>query len=148
MHSEPGCQWPWLSFGSLGVMSKKVPIIVGLILAGLVISFVLMPGGSALAGKAASGHYYLGSHGHFREVSQRIYVLSALLSTAIGLVLPVYATVFTMWRESSKPTGNRWLWLGPLFALLLGLTLSFSSIQRITWAETPNTALEPTATAP
>jgi hypothetical protein len=114
-------------------MRKKVVIIVGLVLLGLVIPFILMPGGTALAGQVVSGHYYLGSHGHFREVSQSIFVLSAILSASIGLVLPVYATVFTMWRESSKPTGNRWLWLAPLFFSLLGLTLFFSSLRCLSW---------------
>src|SRR5476651_1102407 len=106
-------------------MSKKFPIIVGLILVAVAIPLVALPGGSALNGKAVSGPYYLGSHGHFRAVSLSIYVLSALSSAAVGLVLPVYAAVFTIWRESRKPTHNRWVWLGPLFFSLLGLTLFF-----------------------
>ena len=110
-------------------MRKTIVIIIGLVLLGLVIPFALMPGGTALAGQVMDGHYYLGSHGHFREVSRGIYVLSALLSASIGMVLPIYAFVFTMWRESRKATGNRWFWLGSLFFSLLGLTLLFSSVR-------------------
>ena len=115
-------------------MHKSLPIIVGSVLAGIVILFVAIPGGSAVNGNIVSGHYYLGSHGHYREVSRRIYGLSALSSAAIGLMIPLFVSVMTIWKESRKPSFNRWFWLGPLFALLLGLTLFFSSIRCVTAA--------------
>jgi hypothetical protein len=114
-------------------MSKKLPISFGVVLAVLAISFILIPGGTALSGKVESGHYYLGSHGHFQETSRSLFMLSAFLSAAIGLVLPAYATILTIWRESRKPTGNRWLWLGPIFISLFGLGLFFSSIRCLSW---------------
>src|SRR5450631_1813970 len=113
-------------------MSKKLVIITGLVLLGLVIPFALMSGGTALNGQVIGGHYYLGSHGHFREVSPGIYFFSAILSATIGVVLPIYAFVFTTWQESRKPTSNRWWWLGPLLASLFGLILLFSSVRCLT----------------
>ncbi|HEY3762201.1 MAG TPA: hypothetical protein VGN23_10695 [Verrucomicrobiae bacterium] len=113
--------------------TKILTMGAGVILFALVVSFCLMPGGFALGGKVSSGHYYLGSHGHYREVSRNIFVLSALLGIGIGFMLPVYAIVFTMWRESVKPSGNRRIWLR-LFAIsLAGLMLLFMSIRCLMW---------------
>jgi len=123
-------------FWTFAVMSKSAPIIVGLLWVSTGILFFahgMISGGAAITGKVVSGHFFLGSHGNYPEVSRGVYVLSAFLSALFGLCLPVFAGVMT-WRESHKPTFNPLVWIGPVFALVAGLALCFSSVRCIATA--------------
>ena len=114
-------------------MSKTLPIIVGLAWVGtaiLFLAFSMIAGGAAVTGKIVAGHYYLGGHGNYPEVSRGVYVLSALFSMAFSVSLPVFAGVMT-WHESRKPTFNPFLWVGPLLALVVGLIFCYLSIRCI-----------------
>jgi hypothetical protein len=117
-------------------INNGLPILVAV--AWLVISFAfltfsLVTGGAAITGRIAAGHFYLGSHGNFPEVSRFIYLTSAILSTAFGLSLPIFAGVMT-WRESRKPAFNRFLWVGAFIALAAGLAFCYTSFRCIVHA--------------
>jgi hypothetical protein len=114
-------------------MSKRLPIIVILAWTGTTVLFFahsMIFGGAAITGKIVGGHYYLGSHGNYPEVSRGVYVLSAILSAAFGLSLPVFAGVMT-WHESHKPRFNPLVWIGPLLAVVAGLAACYVSIRCI-----------------
>jgi len=117
-------------------MKKHLPVMVMLVWVGASVAFLgfsLSMGGAAIKGKILSAHYYLGSHGSYREVSRAVYVVSALLSGAFGLSLPLFAGVMT-WHESIKPSFTRLTWIGCLFALLFGFVMCWHSFRCIVWA--------------
>ena len=114
-------------------MSNRLPIVVGLAWVGITVLFLatsMFTGGAAISGRVVGGHFYLGSHGNYPEVSPGMYAVSALLSAAFGLCLPLFAGVMT-YRESLKPTFNRLIWIGPLLALAAGMMLCYSSVRCI-----------------
>lgn len=53
----------------------------------------LILGGDALSGKTEQGHYYLGDHGVFTEVSRTIFIYSAChaYSALLGMIAFVWA---------------------------------------------------------
>ena len=88
--------WEWIAFG--GVIAN--------FLAFFVISLWL--GGTAWNGTVENGKYYLGEHGRFTEVSQRVFRYSRIhaglmvISMLAGLVLLVAAKI----RESLSSEGT------------------------------------------
>jgi hypothetical protein len=62
-------------------------------------------GGDAVNGKAVEGHFYLGSHGHFREVSEAIFeysklhVSSLFITHPLGMLLGLIAGIEFMKRN-------------------------------------------------
>lgn len=113
--------------------TSLLPIIVVLSWIGICLVFFifsLITGGAAITGKIVDGRYYLGAHGNYPEVSRGIYVFSALLSAAFGLTLPIFAGVLN-WVESRKPIFIPVVWIGFLFALLIGLGFFFTSVRCI-----------------
>ncbi|MDB6018435.1 MAG: hypothetical protein JWR19_2924 [Pedosphaera sp.] len=114
-------------------MSKHLPIITGLIWIAASICFFahsMLAGGAAITGKVVAGQYYLGMHGNFVGVSRGAYILSAVLSAAFGLSLPLFSWVMAR-QKSQQPTFSRLLWLGPLFSTLAGLSFCYLSLQCI-----------------
>ena len=112
-------------------MKRHLPIIVTLAWMGISVAFLafsLSMGGAAITGKVTPGHYYLGSHGNYPEVSRTVYVLSAILSGTWGLILPLFAIVMTL-HESSKPSFTRLAYIGCLFALLFGFIMCWHSLR-------------------
>ncbi len=117
-------------------MSKTLTNVLGLVWIVIAVSFFafsMIVGGAAITGKVVAGHYYVGSHGNYPEVSRGVYLLSAFLSAAFGLSLPALAGVMT-WRESRKSSFNPLLWIGPFLALIVGLAFCYSSIHCIVGA--------------
>ena len=62
-------------------------------------------GGDAVNGKIDSGHYYLGSHGHYTEVSQRVFTYSRWHTYAVwfthGLAF-ITASALTLRRKDGS----------------------------------------------
>lgn len=48
-----------------------------------------MIGGSAASGRVRNGHYYLGEHGRYTEVSARTYAFNRLHGQSLVFTLPV-----------------------------------------------------------
>lgn len=46
-------------------------------------------GGSALWGKEEHGRYYVGSHGHYTEVSQRVFEYSSAHGHSVQITMPL-----------------------------------------------------------
>jgi len=46
-------------------------------------------GGAALWGKEESGRYYVGSHGHYTEVSQRVFECSRVHGLSVEITMPL-----------------------------------------------------------
>ena len=85
-------------------------------------------------GKIDGGHYFLGAHGHYREVSRGLYAFSALLGAFFGLGMPFF--VFSMWwSEPEKDEAQPSRVIGKLivlaFFLLAGGGVCFVAIGRI-----------------
>ncbi|HWY76965.1 MAG TPA: hypothetical protein VN281_15185 [Verrucomicrobiae bacterium] len=114
-------------------MNNRLTLIVVLAWGTVAVSFLvfsLIVGGAAINGKVVGGHYYLGSHGNYPEVSRGVYLLSALLSAAFGLAFSAFAGVIT-WHKSRKPTFHPVAWIGPAFAAVAGLAFVYLSIRSI-----------------
>ena len=68
----------------------------------LVVSSVL--GGDALAGKIDDGHYFLNSHGTFKEVSRFVYQYSKLHTASLFVTQPVAVIcgILIVLRETAR----------------------------------------------
>lgn len=78
--------------------------------------------GAAITGKFVSGHYYLGQHSNYTEVSRSRYVFSALLTALVGLEFPILAWS-AIWCDSRKKKQPIWhpVYLGgALLSLVVG----------------------------
>ncbi len=89
--------------------------------------------GAAFTGKAADGHYYVGQHGTYKEVSRGWYAFSASLTALIGLEIPVlaYTAMWCGFRERKQSIYHPASILGILLALLVGGGFFYSSIRCI-----------------
>jgi hypothetical protein len=61
--------------------------------------FTAYLGGAALWGKEEGGRYYVGSHGHYTEVSRRVYGYSEAQGRAVEITMPLamlIGLVFTL----------------------------------------------------
>jgi hypothetical protein len=69
----------------------------------IVIDFCI--GGDALSGKSENGHFYLGNHGTFTEVSHAVFVYSVChaYSALFGLVLAAVAAKTWKRRQVQPP---------------------------------------------
>ena len=114
-------------------MNNRLPLVAVLAwgaASALFLGFSLITGGAAITGKITGGHYYLGSHGNYPEVSRGIYVLSALSSAAFGLAFSAFAGVMT-WHKSREQTFHPVSWIGAAFAGVAGLAFVYLSIRCI-----------------
>ncbi len=66
-------------------------------------------GGSALNGKVENGHYYLGEHGQYTEVSQavyslnRVYEIITLSAFGVTFLIGVIYSLFQKFRGRDQP---------------------------------------------
>jgi hypothetical protein len=114
-------------------MSQRFKLIVSLWWIAISLAFlgsVWMLGGAAITGKIVTGHYFVGMHGHYPEVSRGTYVLSAVLSALFSVSFPVFVAVMN-WGPSRKPAFNPFMRIALLLALFMGLGFCFSSIRCI-----------------
>ena len=74
-----------------GVRAVVVPAIFGLVVANFLafaaLSFYL--GGDALSGKVELGRFYLGSHGHYTEVSHQVFRYSQMHAQSVEYSMPL-----------------------------------------------------------
>ena len=57
----------------------------------LFVAATIILGGDALNGRIEDGHYFLGDHGQYTEVSPAIYWYSAIHAGTVLLTLPIVA---------------------------------------------------------
>ena len=71
------------------------------------IAVALYLGGDALSGKIENGRYYLNSHGHYTEVSARIYQYSNVhaRTVAVSMPLAILIGVFLTQGRTRKSRG-------------------------------------------
>jgi hypothetical protein len=87
-------------------------------------------GGDALGGKVEDGHFYLGSHGRYTEVSRPGYIASAggLAFWALsGLIVAIGAAMFGAGREWASASAGR------KFGMILGLVVLLSAAALIAY---------------
>jgi hypothetical protein len=61
-------------------------------------------GGDAISGKAVDGHYFLSSHGHLTEVSQRVFDYSKWHTRSVSVTHPL--AMFCGWLLSRRPDSH------------------------------------------
>jgi hypothetical protein len=59
-------------------------------------------GGYALFGRIADGHAYLGSRGHFTEVSGDVFLYSLWHGRSALITLPLAIAFFVMWTRAGR----------------------------------------------
>ena len=62
------------------------------------VAFTMSQGGDALNGKIEGGRYYLGSHGHYTEVSARKYQFSRCQTVSNMIILPIVVGGSLLWE--------------------------------------------------
>jgi len=66
----------------------------------------VMIGGDALNGKIVNGHYFLGSHGHFTEVSANVFDYSAWHARSLIITHPLAIFAAYLWSRDRKKSGT------------------------------------------
>ena len=87
--------------------------------------------GAAVSGKIVDGHYYVGQHSNYKEVSRKWYIFTAVLTALIGLEIPVLAWS-AIWFESRKEKQPIWYPVfigGGLLSLIVGIVFFYGSIR-------------------
>ena len=129
-------QSAWLSFRAFSVnqMRKFARIAVGIWFFTFVLFFaVSIPEGAAITGKIESGHYYVGSHSDYKEVSRTWYVFNASLTAVVGLAtLAVFPwAIWNEAREKDEPPFHPLRIVFALISLLVGCMFFFGSLSCI-----------------
>lgn len=60
----------------------------------------IVMGGSAFAGRIEGGHYFLGDHGSYTEVSRTVFVWSAIHTTSAILGLVLVGIASNAWKRA------------------------------------------------
>ncbi len=96
-------------------LRPKLQLTIGLFSIIAILNFLLFmvitqnQGGSALNGKVENGHYYLGEHGHYTEVSQAVYLLNqayeiiTLAAFGVTFLIGVIYSLFQKFRGRDQP---------------------------------------------
>lgn len=97
----------------------------------ILILHIFIAGGSAVNGKIEFGRFYLGVGGVYTEVSRLGYILSAVNTFVLGVLLPfaAYALCSIPWKtEKTKKPSKRFRQIFVVFASFIGGGLALSSL--------------------
>lgn len=89
-------------------ISKVVIVLIPITLLNF-IAFLIMTsylGGDAVNGKVVSGHYYVGSHGHYSEVGLGTFLYSKIHTYATFMTFALFISlllVVELWGEKKLP---------------------------------------------
>ena len=76
----------------------ELAIFIGVVNFLLFVLISVLIGGDAMNGKIENGHYYLGNHGHLREVSALLFRYSQLHFYSLFVTLPLLAFASVAYR--------------------------------------------------
>lgn len=78
-------------------------VAIGILNFACYVAISLALGGDAVNGKIENGHFYLGEHGHFTEVSSSVYGYSRIHTHSVWITHPLaFVGGFLLYREEQK----------------------------------------------
>lgn len=116
-------------------ISGRFPSVMGVLyfITFAIFFLVSFRSGAAITGKIVIGHYYVGQHGSYTEVSRGFFIFSACLTALAGLETPLLACSW-IWhhsRAAKQPIWHPVYLVASLLSLLVGLAFFFGSIHCI-----------------